>query len=355
MMDLTPPPVDPATARHVLEAAGVRASRALVLFPALCAQTARHLAEALEALGSEVRLRLVEDARYAEGSREEAAALWVPAPAPELEPLLVLYGGQPWEEPFEEDWRLGIEAMEHREALKAAGHHLIFFEWPRGARRDAEVDLRPRAMATIFERALDIDYGAMRRDNARLGAQLEGAERVELCCPHGTDVQLSVASRRFLAEDCVLGPEEPAVYLPGGEIYAPALEDSAEGVVAFRFVGEPHLARFVGGLCVGVERADGRPSPELGDELGVGIEPLCELGIGTNPWAPPWQIGTLYEKSAGTVHVAVGGNAHFGGARDSPRHADLIVRDPELVVDGRRIELPRARWRQFSPGGYRAP
>ena len=75
------------------------------------------------------------------------------------------------------------------------------------------------------------------------------------------------------------------------------------------------------------------------------------MGIGTNAWAPPWQIGTLYEKSAGTVHVAVGGNAHFGGQRQSPRHADLVIRDPQFLVDRQVVPLPSADWRSFQPKG----
>ena len=77
------------------------------------------------------------------------------------------------------------------------------------------------------------------------------------------------------------------------------------------------------------------------------------MGIGTNAWAPPWQIGTLYEKSAGTVHVAVGGNAHFGGQRESPRHGDLVIRDPQMWVDGQPLPLPEAEWASFNPRGGR--
>jgi leucyl aminopeptidase (aminopeptidase T) len=55
-------------------------------------------------------------------------------------------------------------------------------------------------------------------------------------------------------------------------------------------------------------------------------------------------VGTLYEKSAGTVHVAVGGNAHFGGERDSPRHMDLIIRGPDVLVDGASLTLPPGLW-----------
>ena len=104
------------------------------------------------------------------------------------------------------------------------------------------------------------------------------------------------------------------------------------------------LLFFEGGVLRDVRRANGSNDVGLAEEMGAGLEPLCEVGIGTNQWAPPWQIGTIYEKSAGTIHVAVGGNAHFGGLRDSPRHMDLIVRQPTLKVDGTPLALPPGLW-----------
>jgi leucyl aminopeptidase (aminopeptidase T) len=281
-------------------------------------------------------------------SASDCADGWVPRQGGRAD-LLVLCGVRPWRESVDGDHLVEIEAMTRREALLAAGQRMLFVDWPRGARRDAEIDLRPVEMAQLYRRALDMDYAEMRRWNHRLSEWLEGSESVEITCPEGTALTLSVAGRRWLPEDCVLGPAEPAVYLPGGEIYTAAVEESARGQVAFRHIGEPRLARFESGLLVAVERADGSADADLGEEMGVGTEPLCELGVGTNPWAPPWQVGTLYEKSAGTVHVAVGGNAHFGGLRDSPRHMDLIIRAPTVTVDGRSLDLPPARWDDAEP------
>ena len=263
--------------------------------------------------------------------------------------MLVLSGVRPWANQVEGDHLVEIEAMIRREALLAAGQRLLFIDWPRGARRDAEIDLRPVAMRDIYKRAFDIDYDVMRTWNRALLKHVERAQHVQISCPAGTEIKLSVAGRRWLAEDCALGADEPAVYLPGGEIYTSVCEESATGQVIFHHTGHPRIARFDKGKLLSVEHADGTPDEELGEEMGVGQEPLCELGIGTNPWAPPWQIGTLYEKSAGTVHVAVGGNAHFGGLRDSPRHMDLIIREPELMIDGRQIPLPPALWMKKEP------
>lgn len=316
---------------------------AVVMLPTWMAPTARSLDAALTSLGYRVTVALQSTPEPATMSVADCADRWVPvAPGPEA--LLVLCGVRPWSESVVGDHHVEIEAMGRREALLAAGRRLLFIDWPRGARRDAEIDLRPKEMNALYGRAFDIDYDTMRRWNHSLLAQLNGACEVYVRCPAGTDLRLSVAGRRWLPEDCILGSDEPAVYLPGGEIYTAAREDSASGQVVFHHVGEPRIARFERGLLLTVERGNGSSDDELAEEMGVGTEPLCELGIGTNPWAPPWQVGTLYEKSAGTVHVAVGGNAHFGGERDSPRHMDLIIRDPEVLVDGATLALPPGLW-----------
>ncbi|MEZ4267341.1 MAG: hypothetical protein R3F39_13255 [Myxococcota bacterium] len=322
---------------------------ALVQWPESSAAVGQAICKALAARGVLAIAAYVPESVYRQPEIAVAAAGWVPAPSPALLDLIVLSGTRPWSESFDGDYRIEIQAMENREALQAAGHRIVFIEWPRGARRDAEVDLNADAMAAVFERALDADLDTIRAWNARLHGHLEAAREVSLRCPAGTDLRLSVAGRRFIREDCLLSAAEPVIYLPGGEIYAPAVETSANGVVAFRHCGRRRFARFEAGLLCSVTDEAGAEDAELAEELGVGVEPLCELGFGTNPWAPPYQIGALYEKSAGTAHVAVGGNAHFGGQRHSPRHADLIIRDPAVTVDGAPLELPPPLWAKEPP------
>ena len=243
--------------------------------------------------------------------------------------------------------------MQNREGLKKQGIRLVFFEWPRGARLDREVDLGSKDLASIFENAIVGVYDDIRSWNAKLIPLVTPASTVHIRCPHGTDLTLSIKDREWLSEDCLLGEREPAIYLPGGEIYTAAQENSANGRAVFYYCGERRIATFTDGLLTDVLLEDGSSDKERGEEMGVGTEPLCEFGIGTNPWAPPWQIGTIYEKSAGTVHVAVGGNAHFGGLRDSPRHADLVIREPIVTLDGETLELPPARWNSLNPRSQR--
>ncbi|MFA6506421.1 MAG: hypothetical protein WCT14_09995, partial [Treponemataceae bacterium] len=64
---------------------------------------------------------------------------------------------------------------------------------------------------------------------------------------------------------------------------------------------------------------------------------VAELGIGTNDKAT--LIGNLLEdeKVYGTVHLAFGSNATFGGTISAGVHIDGIMLNPTLTVDGRVI------------------
>ena len=323
--------------------------RAHVVFPEVLQETAQSLAAALGERGVHAEVTVFAESTYRQADRAEASKGWVPDVTDDAE-LLVLFGAQPWETPFEDDHEVEIAAMKRREALIHAGRRLIFIDWPRGARLDREVDLSAKDMARIYGDSLTIDYPAMRETNAQLMRAVADAAHVHITCPEGTDVTLSVKDRVWLAEDCRLSAEEPAIYLPGGEIYVPAHETSAEGHVAFRHCGEARVAFFEAGRLMTIRDGQGARDAALEEEIGAGFEPLCEFGIGTNAWAPPWQIGTIYEKSSGTVHVAVGGNAHFGGERESARHADLIIRDPVVRVDGEVLTLPQSLWKSYGYG-----
>ena len=60
---------------------------------------------------------------------------------------------------------------------------------------------------------------------------------------------------------------------------------------------------------------------------------IAEFGIGTNSSARI--IGNVLEdeKVKGTVHIALGNNAHFGGKVDVPLHLDGIIKNPSFWVD----------------------
>ena len=58
----------------------------------------------------------------------------------------------------------------------------------------------------------------------------------------------------------------------------------------------------------------------------------CELGIGTNEKACRADNLLEAEKMLGTVHLALGDNAGFGGTLKVPFHCDYVVYRPTLKL-----------------------
>jgi leucyl aminopeptidase (aminopeptidase T) len=60
---------------------------------------------------------------------------------------------------------------------------------------------------------------------------------------------------------------------------------------------------------------------------------IAELGIGTNPSAKLMGHPLVDEKVLGTVHIGLGNNLFMGGAQDSATHLDVIMLQPQLLLD----------------------
>lgn len=62
-------------------------------------------------------------------------------------------------------------------------------------------------------------------------------------------------------------------------------------------------------------------------EIGIGLNPMCELN------------GSMLEDEgcSETLHFGAGDNRGFGGKTASNYHLDIIIKEPDLVVDGEKI------------------
>ena len=60
---------------------------------------------------------------------------------------------------------------------------------------------------------------------------------------------------------------------------------------------------------------------------------VAELGIGTNDKARLTGVILEDEKALGTVHVAFGSNATFGGTVEAGVHLDVVMLAPTLYLD----------------------
>jgi leucyl aminopeptidase (aminopeptidase T) len=195
----------------------------------------------------------------------------------------------------------------------------------------------------MFWRALDIDYVELRRRADAVAAALEGADKVRIRSPKGTDVTLGIKGRPLDKDIGVVTDAAKLSNLPAGEVCLAPLEDQANGTVVFDLAFwdgrriEDLEVRFTRGVAEPIRAArefeyfKGVLDSASGDANVIG-----ELGIGLNPAVGEPSGYTLTdEKILGTVHLALGDNTMLGGVNDSTLHWDMLILRPTVEVDGR--------------------
>ena len=188
-----------------------------------------------------------------------------------------------------------------------------------------------------------LDWDEERRKMERIAERFDRAELVRIE-GEGTDFTLGLAGREAAIDDGHLN-------LPGGEVYAGPVEDSAEGVISFSEFPAVYGSNEVTGVRLRFE--NGRvvdASAATGEEflLGTldadeGARGLGELGIGCNPGITRHMKNVLFdEKIYGTVHLALGASYPFtGGTNVSSVHWDIVKdlrRGGRLSCDGEVVQ-----------------
>lgn len=194
--------------------------------------------------------------------------------------------------------------------------------------------------AMLQEGPMDVDYEDMAVAAHDLMRRFEGATRVTLTAPGGTNLVLGIADRPFATDTMIA--DGGWGNLPCGEIWCAPVEDSAEGILVcdgsigdLGAVPSPVTMTVSKGRVTAIECADASYREQviaaLSEDDAAGI--VGELGIGLNPGARI--TGNLLEdeKAYRTVHVAFGNNEDMGGGRNASRtHRDFLVLRPTMEV-----------------------
>lgn len=154
---------------------------------------------------------------------------------------------------------------------------------------------------------------------------------------------IDVAGRKGIASTGVYKEKGQSGNLPSGEAYIAPLEGRSVGELivdgsmgGLGLLASPLRLMVRDGLLVQVE---GERAAEwlriLGDSPAA--RNVAELGIGTNPQARLTGVILEDEKAYGTVHVAFGSNATFGGTVEAGIHLDGVITRPTLYVDDRAV------------------
>jgi leucyl aminopeptidase (aminopeptidase T) len=206
------------------------------------------------------------------------------------------------------------------------------------------------------------DYGAIASETEAMAGRITRAREVRITNPAGTEIEFSVEGRDGRADSGLYAAPGGWGNLPAGEAYCAPVEGTARGRLVVEpgwhgGLAEPMTIRLEAGEVVAIERggAVGREIAGILDLPGRGeaFRPrrmLAELGIGTNPNARRTDITVEAEKIKGTVHLAVGDNAHIGGTVVADYHQDFVLPKPSVLFDGQLV-IAEGRWVGLAPAG----
>ncbi len=186
--------------------------------------------------------------------------------------------------------------------------------------------------------SMQVDWRELAIRTRRLADLVTMAFSVTLTTPDGTELVMGVAGRIAKADDGLLTTPGSFGNLPAGEAFLAPVEGTTSGVLVIAYAPTHRLAtplRLVvrEGNVVTIEGED--PYREVLEEK-FARSPLnrniAELGIGTNEKATRPDNVLEAEKILGTVHVALGDNAGFGGTVSTPFHEDYVLYRPTLAL-----------------------
>ena len=194
----------------------------------------------------------------------------------------------------------------------------------------------------MFQGPMQADYREMSRRTKKVAAELKRSVSVYITTPSGTEITFSTKGRRAESDTGLLARPGAFGNLPAGEAYLAPLEGTASGKLVLEWgptekLGTPITVTVKDGLAVKVTGRD-RYAKVLKAKFAERKDNanIAEFGIGTNPFARRPDNILESEKILGTVHMAFGDNASFGGTVNTPFHQDFVFFKPtvELTLKG---------------------
>lgn len=222
-------------------------------------------------------------------------------------------------------------SLTHTRARKQASEH--------GAR----IATMPGITLDMFEQGpMTADYTEVEALSRKVAQLLTQGRQVRVE-KDGAVFECSLGDRSGIASTGVYKEKGQSGNLPSGEGYIAPMEGSANGklivdgsMVGLGLVHNPLRLTIQDGLLVD---AEGDRAQEWLTMLGDSKEArnVAEFGVGTNAKARLTGVILEDEKAMGTIHVAFGSNATFGGTVQAGVHMDGVVMHPTVYIDGQLI------------------
>ncbi len=201
---------------------------------------------------------------------------------------------------------------------------------------------------TLISGGIDLDFEKQAPLVEKVAAVLTEAKVARVVTPLGTDITLGIEGRSGAALTGLA--HKPGVFCtpPDVEARVTPVEGTSQGVIMvdgsipvpeIGVITQPIKVTVQGGNAVKIE--GGKQAHLFSDILAKANDPgaynIAELGIGLNPMSKIIGVMVEDEGSLGTVHIAVGTSAAFGGKVRTHLHLDMMIRQPTVTLDGKVI------------------
>ena len=193
--------------------------------------------------------------------------------------------------------------------------------------------------------AMTADYNEVQRLTEIWGEIFARGRRVRITTELGTDItaDLGGLGRAPFLDFGSMGPSGGLANMPGGEVAFAPIEGTTNGTV----IADIMLSTTPGNLteAVRIDIADGKVTTVNGGPAAEDFlreierheesaREVAEIAIGTNAAARLIGVVLEDEKKLGTAHLGFGHSVGIGGKNASTIHADAIVADATVTIDG---------------------
>ena len=208
----------------------------------------------------------------------------------------------------------------------------------------------------LFLEAMVTNYTRMKKKGLALKKKLDRAKEVQIKTVAGTDVTFNVEGMEAIAN--IGDYQEPGTggNIPAGEVYLPPQGyEGVNGVVVIDgsvrieqgtlLLKSPLKLVIKKGRIINLEGEEAHlleksfQQSENRAKYPYRVRYIGELGIGINPGAVLMGSTIMDEKVLGTAHIGIGSNSWFGGVIKTIYHGDQVFKNPEIFLDGKRINL----------------
>lgn len=192
--------------------------------------------------------------------------------------------------------------------------------------------------------AINADFAKVQSLTFKVSRLLEKAKKARIISEIGTDITMSIEGRSPISDTGIFHNRGDFGNLPAGESFIAPVEGTANGKLVIDgsmmdlLVKKPFTITVKDGTVTSIEgdRVAKAIESEI-EKVGPLARNIAELGIGTNDKARLTGNVLEDEKIFGTVHVAIGNNATFGGNVLVGLHFDGVMKNPTLYIDDKKI------------------